>query len=301
MGRAVRVILNAKSGAGEASPERLQALFAAAGVQAEVTRLTPAVDLPLLRGEDAGEVAWVAAGGDGTVRAVAEAVRGTGRALGVLALGTLNHFARDLGLPVELEAAVRGVAEGETVKVDAAEVCAGDGGGLTFVNNSSLGAYPAMVMDRERMKKAGRNKWASLVAASVKAFVRFRCLTVTFAVEGEMRRCVTPFLFVGNNEYCLDGARLGSRERVDRGELSLYLAPGASRGTMLRFVAAAALGRLKSVAEFHEYRTKEFTVDAKKRKRLRVSLDGEVRSLVGPLTYRSVPGSLLVIKDSAND
>ncbi len=300
MGRAVRVFLNSKSGAGEATPERLTELFGADGVNAVVTRLTPAVDLAALARADAPAMAWVAAGGDGTVRAVAEAVRGSGRAFGVLALGTLNHFARDLGLPLELEEAVAEIAQEQTMAVDVAEVRCGVGGTSTFVNNSSLGAYPAMVMDRERMKKAGTNKWAALVAASFRAFVRFRCLTVTFEVEGETKRCTTPFLFVGNNEYCLDGARLGQRECLNRGELSLYLAPGATRGTLLRMMAAAAVGRLKELPAFQEYRTTEFTVDARRRKRLRVSLDGEVRRLAGPLCYRVCPGALLVLKGAGD-
>ena len=295
MAKRVRLFVNPKSGEGKATPERLVALFAARGVEAAVTRVQAGI-APETFCNDDPEVAWVAAGGDGTVRSVAEAVRGTGRAFGALALGTLNHFARDLGLPLEVEAGVAGVCQDATVAVDVAELECGGGGKLTFVNNSSLGAYPAMVMDRERMKKAGRNKWASLLVASVKAFVRFRCLTVTFCVDGESRKCTTPFLFVGNNEYCLDGARLGRREHVDRGELSLYLAPGASRGTMLRFMVAAAAGRLKALPEFMEYRTTEFTVEARRGKRLRVALDGEVRRLVGPLKYRIWAGALRVLK-----
>lgn len=261
-----------------------------------MTAVKAKVDPASFGGADGPEVAWVAAGGDGTVRAVAESVRGTEREFGVLALGTLNHFARDLRLPLELEGAVAGIAQSLTVAVDVGEVQSSSGKALVFVNNSSLGAYPAMVMERERMKKAGRNKWASLLLASMKAFVRFRCLTVTFEVDGEERQCTTPFLFVGNNEYCLDGARLGERDRLDGGRLCLYLAPGASRATMLRFVAAAAMGRLKALPEFVEFGTSEFTVDARRRKRLRVSLDGEVRRLAGPLRYRICPGALRVLK-----
>lgn len=296
MNARVRVFLNAKSGAGEAKPQRLAKMFAAVSVTATVTEVKAGLDPAVFAGEDGPAVAWIAAGGDGTVRAVAQAVRGTERPMGVLALGTLNHFARDLGLPLELEPAIAAIAKGEATAVDAASVRCAKGGELVFVNNSSLGAYPAMVMERERMKKAGRNKWASLVAASMKAFVRFRRLTVTFCVDGNTRVCVTPFVFVGNNEYCVDGTRLGHREHLDRGELSLYLAPGATRLSMLRFAAAAALGRLKALPEFHEYRTTEFSVDARRRKRLRVSLDGEVRRLEGPLTYRMLPAALKVLR-----
>ena len=293
----VRVFLNQKSGAGEATPERLRTLFGAHGVEAVVTTVRPGVDPGSFDGSDEPGTAWVAGGGDGTVRAVAEAVvRGAGRNFGVLALGTLNHFARDLGLPLALEQAVAAVAQDQTVAVDVAQVADKDGKALVFVNNSSLGAYPAMVIERERMKKAGRNKWASLLLASIKAFARFRCLTVTFEVEGKQRQCTTPFLFVGNNEYCVDGARLGERERLDRGELCLYLAPGATRATMLRFMAAAAVGRLKAMPEFMEFRTQEFNVQARGRKRLRVSLDGEVRRLAGPLRYRILPGALKVLR-----
>ena len=297
MAKKVRVFVNSKSGAGAATPERLRALFGARGVAAEITSVKADVDPGSFAGTDAQDMAWVAAGGDGTVRSVAEAAGG--RPFGVLALGTLNHFARDLGLPLELGAAVAGIAQEQTVAVDVGQVRCARGKALTFVNNSSLGAYPAMVMERERMKKAGRNKWASLLVASVKAFVRFRCMTVTFEVAGEKRSCTTPFLFVGNNEYCLDGTRLGKRERLDRGELSLYLAPGATRATMLRFMAAAAMGKLKDLPEFVEYRTTAFTVNAKRRKRLRVSLDGEVRRLPGPLEYRICAGVLRVLKGVA--
>ncbi len=296
MGKRVRVFLNSKSGAGEATPERLKELFGAAGVEATITAVKAGVDPGSFAGSDAADVAWVAGGGDGTVRAVAEAAVLGGRAFGVLALGTLNHFARDLDLPLELDAAVAGIAQDGTTAVDVGEVRCAKGKALTFVNNSSLGAYPAMVMERERMKKAGRNKWASLLVASVKAFVRFRCMTVTFDVDGKSRSCKTPFLFVGNNEYCLDGARLGKRERLDRGELCMYLAPGATRATMLRFMAAAAVGKLKDLPEFVEYRTTAFTVNAKRRKRLRVSLDGEVRRLAGPLSYGIRAGALRVLK-----
>ena len=284
-----RIFLNPQSGPGAVQGEqekKLRALFPAC----EITPMGRGVDLKKLAREDAVELAYIAAGGDGTVNAVAGAVAGTERAMGVLPLGTLNHFAQDLNVPLDLEAAAKVISDGETSWVDAAKV-----NGLVFVNNSSLGAYPAMVMDRERMKKSGRNKWSALVAASARAFVRFRHLHVEMMVDGHSRSCTTPFLFVGNNEYRLDGMRLGRREHLNGGVLSLYLAPGASRLGVLRMAIAAVFGRLKQTPEYEEILVQEFTVRVHGRRRIRVSLDGEVRRMPGPLQYRILPGALKVL------
>ncbi len=289
MGKRVRVFLNTGSGVGGCSAVEVAGLFEAQGWTCECTRMGFGVDVAALARGEAADVVYVAAGGDGTVNAVASAVAGSGRAMGVLPVGTLNHFARDLKLPLELEAAVAAITNGEVRAVDAGEV-----NGAVFVNNSSIGVYPLMVLERERMRKSGRGKWAALVVASMKSFVRFRCLQVELEVEGKAVRYTTPFVFVGNNEYCLDGLRLGERERMDRGELAVYLAPGARRGTILRMVFAAFFGRMKDVPEYEEYKVERLTVKVGRRP-LRVSLDGEVRRMRGPLEYRSRPGAVQVL------
>ena len=281
-----RVFLNARSGAKCSQEDTIRALFPG---DCQITRLSSSTNLRALAAQDPPELPYIAAGGDGTVNAIANIVCGTARPMGVLPCGTLNHFARDLGLPAELEAAAKVIAAGYTRQIDAAEV-----NGHVFVNNSSLGAYPAMVLDRERMKKSGRNKWASLMAASVRAFARFRRLTVEMTVDGQHRICITPFLFVGNNEYCLDGTRLGSREHLNSGVLALYLAPGVSRAGVLRMAISALFGHLKQDPAYEELLVKEFTVHVRKR-RLRVSLDGEVERMPGPLHYRALPEALKVL------
>ena len=289
MVRRARIFLNDRSGASRCSAEEVVRLFRSHGWLSECTQLGCAADLHTLVRSERPDVVFVAAGGDGTVSAVAAAVAGTERAMGVLPVGTLNHFARDLALPLDLAGSVAAIAEGSTRAVDVGEV-----NGLVFVNNSSIGVYPMMVLDRERMKKSGVNKWASLVVASAKSFVRFRCLQVELEAGGAVRRCITPLVFIGNNEYRMQGAKLGGRERLDGGELAVYLAPGAGRSTILRMVFAALFGRLKTVPEYQEYRVQRLTVKIGRR-RLRVSLDGEVKRLRGPLIYRSRPGSLHVL------
>ena len=285
----VRVFLNNRSGIGSVSPETLCNMFATHGLACKVTILERHLNLAALSDHDPEEVAWIAAGGDGTVNAIAHAIAGTSRSMGILPVGTLNHFAQDLGLPRTLASAIEVIATGNIRIVDAAEV-----NGITFVNNSSLGVYPAMVLDRERMKKGGWNKWWSLVIASARAFIRFRCLQVEIAIDGGTRRCTTPLLFVGNNLYTMEAGRLGRREHLDQGRLSLFLVPHANRAAMLRLLIAALFGRVRGARELEEFTADRLTVHARRR-RLRVAYDGEVKCIPPPLHYASRPGSLHII------
>ena len=149
----------------------------------------------------------VAAGGDGTVSMVGAALVDRDIALGVLPLGTLNHFARDFGLPLEIEAAVAHVVQGRPVRVDVGEV-----NGRIFVNNSSLGLYPDIVRDRERQqRRLGWGKWPALAWATLAALRRFPFLSVRLSVDGREQHWRTPFVFVGNNEYLMEGFAIATR------------------------------------------------------------------------------------------
>ena len=293
--RQVRVFLNENSGAGGVSAESIYRGFAAHGCACEVTALGEELDWRGLSRRDGGEKVWVAAGGDGTVNAVASACAGSGRVMAVLPVGTLNHFARDLGVPLELDRAIEVIANGPVRSVDAAE-----GNGILFVNNSSLGVYPAMVLDRDRMRKEGGSKWWAMVRASARAFVRFRCLELEFEAEGKTRRCRTALLFVGNNRYEKEGGRIGQRKRLDEGILSVALIAGTTRWGMLKVFAAALAGRVKDAGELEELHVRRFKVNAHGRRRLRVAFDGEVKRMAGPLEYRTMPGVLRVIAPAGN-
>jgi diacylglycerol kinase family enzyme len=288
--RRVRVFLNAGSGTGGTSASEVCRAFAAEGWGCEVTPLRPELDWAALGSEDGAEVVWVAAGGDGTVNAVASACMGSERTMGVLPIGTLNHFARDLGLPVRLDEAICAVCRGTGRGVDAAEA-----NGEWFVNNSSLGVYPAMVLDRDRMCRKGASKWWAMVKASARAFVRFRCLDIELQLEETVRRCRTALLFVGNNRYDKAGGRLGQRVHLDEGVLSVAVVTGATRWGMSKVFAAALFGRAKEVGELEEFLVREFKVRARGRRRLRVSFDGEVKRMEGPIRYRIHAGALQVM------
>jgi diacylglycerol kinase family enzyme len=287
--RRFRILLNASSGAGQQRQETMRQHFARRGCSCEITRLTRRVDLQALASRDDAAVIWLAAGGDGTVNCVAHAVAGSERVMGVIPCGTLNHFAQDMQIPDDLEHAVDLAAYGSVHRVDAAEV-----NGQIFVNNSSLGFYPAMVADRDRMKKRGLNKWWSLAVASARAFARFPCVQVELEVNGTLKRQETPLLFVGNNSYATEAGKLGRRERMDMSVLSLAIARRPSRTAMLRLLAATLAGRAAQTDELECLRVTDFTVNSRKR-HLRVSYDGEMSRMRTPLRYRTRPAALRVI------
>jgi diacylglycerol kinase family enzyme len=190
--------------------------------------------------------AVVAAGGDGTVNAVASALAGSQTPLGVLPLGTLNHFAKDNRIPVDLSEAAQVIATNNVEQLDVGRV-----NDHIFVNNSSLGVYAKALIGRDvRRDKSGMSKWPAMVLASWKVFRRSPLLRVRLTADGEADVRRTPLVFVGNNEYQLDLLRVGSRVRLDQGCLSLYIANTTSRWGMLKLGVRAALGRLRQSRDF---------------------------------------------------
>jgi YegS/Rv2252/BmrU family lipid kinase len=232
----------------------------------------------------------VAAGGDGTISGVAAALVGTDKVLGVLPVGTLNHFAKDLGLPLDLESAVRTIMEGETAAVDTGEV-----NGRIFINNSSLGIYPRIVARREaQQERLARGKWLAFFWATLQALRRFPFLDLRIAFEGREIFRRTAFLFVGNNEYQIAGFNLGSRACVNGGNLGLYMTHRTGRLGLFRLAFHALFGRVDQAKDFDVFCVKEARIETRKR-RLLVALDGEVERMETPLNYRIRPAALRVL------
>jgi diacylglycerol kinase family enzyme len=228
--------------------------------------------------------AVVAAGGDGTVSAIAEGLVGTDMPLGVIPLGTLNHFARDLGLG-DVDAAVEAIAAGRTLRVDVGEV-----NGRCFVNNSSIGIYPEIVVERERR---GGRKWIAMVRAAVRVLLRFPLLRVAVRLADTVLFARTPFVFVGNNPYAVGLGELGSRPRLDTGQLAVYTVRATTRRGMVWALLEALFRRSRPVDL--EARTVDRADIITAKRRLTVALDGEVRRMAAPLAYRCRPGALVVL------
>jgi diacylglycerol kinase family enzyme len=295
----VIVIVNARSGPGndKALAERLRHLFAAVGMKPEIRLVQggAAIRAAVQKAIEKHPRLIVAGGGDGTVSSIAAALVDTDIVFGVLPLGTLNHFAKDLGIPLELADAIAVLAQGRAARVDVGEV-----NGRIFVNNSSLGLYPDIVRDRERQqRRLGRGKWLALAWATIAALRRYPFLGVSLVVDGKPVSRRTPFVFVGNNEYLMEGFKIGERAGLDAGMLSLYVAQRPGRWRLLLLFLHALIGRLRQARDFDAMPATEVLVQSRRR-RLRVATDGEVTVMTPPLHYRSRPGSLLVMRPVAS-
>lgn len=277
------VVLNARSGTGceEARAEAIRGLCADAGLAAQVVLAQRVEDL------------WDAlerARRDGTQSAVAARLAGTDIVQGVLPLGTLNHFAKDLGIPLKLQDAIRTLVEGRVQQVDVGEV-----NGHVFINNSSLGLYPQIVRERELQQlRLGKSKWAALASATLRATERPHGIAVRIATEGEEALRRTPFVFIGNNRYVMEGFDIGARTSLQGGELALYLARRRGRLALVRLALRALARRLEQDEDFEVLAGTDFVITTRD-PRIRVATDGEVCMMDTPLHYRIRPGALRVM------
>lgn len=302
----VQVILN--NSAGSASPEspggettaaRLAQIFRDHNIEAQVAVADGGGEIASLAERAVRENYSViaAGGGDGTVSLVASKLIGTETRLGVLPLGTLNHFAKDLRIPLDLEQAAQTIIDGHVTRVDVGEV-----NGRIFINNSSLGLYPSMVRHRERQQqRLGRGKWHALFWAALTVFRRYPFLRVRLTAEGETLIRRSPLIFVGNNEYQMESFQIGARSCLDKGQLSIYVAHHVGRVRLLRLAVAALFGHHPAKApDFDQLCVAELWVETKRR-RLLVATDGEVDVLATPLHYRVRPRELRVIVPRSED
>jgi YegS/Rv2252/BmrU family lipid kinase len=287
------VVVNAHSGTGNGEEYRdhLIELFRRHGVNAEVKLAQDGPETERFTNEAAAGSAQlvVAGGGDGTINALVNAIAGQEKTLGVLPLGTFNHFAKDLGLPLELEAAVEVVCTGTVQQVDFAEV-----NGHAFVNNSGIGLYPQIVHHREQQQQLGHSKWAAFVWAALTVWRRFSFLHVHLKTDHRVFDNRTPMIFVGNNRYEMEGLKIGARSSLRDGSLSIYLTKRTTRWGLVVLALRALFGRLRGVKDFVSLTTTELRI-VTGRKKLRVAVDGEIMELTPPLHYAIHAGGLRVM------
>ena len=294
------IIVNPAAGLGRSPQEirELESIFADAGVAAKVLVLDAGADVTSVAAEAARAkpAAVIAGGGDGTINAVASALAGTDVALGVLPMGTLNHFAKDLGIPLDVAEAARTIAAGHTSRVDGGEV-----NGRIFINNSSLGLYPSIVRHREsQQRRLGRGKWPALLWATLTVLHRNPLLTVRVSLDNEQHQCTTGFVFIGNNEYIMEGFNVGARARLDGGRLSLYMTRRRSRTRLFTLAFRALIGRLYQARDFEALTAKSITIESR-HSHLHVATDGEVAVLQTPLEYAIRPGALKVLTPAPHE
>jgi diacylglycerol kinase family enzyme len=291
----VAAIINSEAGSvrgADLDPGSLRALFERAGLEP---------DIRFVSGEKAKEAAQeavaagadivAAGGGDGTIHTVAATLVGGTIPLGVLPLGTLNHFARDLQIPLNLPDAVDLLANGTVRSLDVGEV-----NGEIFVNNSVLGFYPPLVKVRDRERDLrDRGKWVATAIALLKVASRIPSLRVR--VTSDSREIVrdTHFVFIGNNDYELNLFTYAARSRLKSGDLYLYVARPKSRRGLVGMAFLSLVRDIKRMRGFDRWCVPELTIEADGKKALSVYLDGEVVLIETPLQYRVRPRALPVV------
>lgn len=242
--------------------------------------------------------AVIAAGGDGTLNAVAQAVLGSGRPFGVLPQGTFNYFGRSHGIPTDTAAAVQNLLQASLEPVQVGLV-----NERVFLVNASLGLYPEMLEQREALKQRyGRNRAVAFAAGIATLLRGYRQLHIEVERAGKAHTVRTPTLFVGNNRLQLEQIGIDEAPALDARRLVAILPRPVGTLAMLKLALSGALGRLGESEEVDSFGFTELRVrpaHAFGPKRMKVACDGEIAWQRAPLLFRVAPEPLWLFKSPA--
>jgi diacylglycerol kinase family enzyme len=265
------LLVNPRSGDASPSGEELAAEAARFGVE---THVLARGDDPRALARDSGAEVLGMAGGDGSLGAVAAAALETGAAFVCIPFGTRNHFARDVGIDRDDPlGALRAFADGVERRIDVGRI---EGSDRVFLNNVSLGVYAGLVHRREHHRRRGE-ALARLRGLAAVARHRHR---LHARINGE--ETAARVILVGNNRYELSLFTVGERERLDEGELHLFVAEGVLPHA------------------WDERTAQRFAVELPAT-RVRAAIDGEPALLETPLVMRSEPRALRVLLPPRSD
>ncbi|MBU5612818.1 diacylglycerol/lipid kinase family protein [Geomonas azotofigens] len=240
----------------------------------------------------------VAAGGDGTINAVAQEVLGTGCPFGVLPQGTFNYFGRSHGIPVDTAQAAEVLVRGTLRPVQVGLV-----NDKVFLVNASVGLYPRILEKREvHKRKFGRTKLVALLSAFVTLLTPPPQLVLTLQ-DGETPSMLhIATLLVENNPLQLEQVGLPEADAVQGGELAAVAVKARGVVQMLGVLALAALRRLRDSEMVISFPFARLTVQPLRRRRIKVATDGEITWQVPPLVFKAVPhGLLLIVPDNEGE
>jgi len=285
-----RGVLFLNSGSGSRTPAEVAQLEQSAKESGlEVLHIGPDLKMGTVIREklERGVKLFVAAGGDGTINHVAQSLVGTDGILGVIPFGTLNHFARDLHIPLEIPASLEVALGGETVQVDVGRV-----NERYFLNNISLGVYPPFVEHKETLRRYGR--WRALPYAVYMTMRHFPHVSITVETEHRMEAIRTHIFMVANNPYDLSQVGIEApRPSLETGTLAVYWVDHMPKWRFVGMLTRYVRGKADGVSGFQTTRTQQLKVRSRDR-RIRLGMDGEVFKMDAPLVIHSVPRSLLV-------
>jgi diacylglycerol kinase family enzyme len=281
------VIVNRGGGTASAAGEKLADQLREAFDRPIALELVDGAQIAAALARHEGAPRIVVGGGDGTIAAGAAAAMQSGAELAVLPLGTRNHFARQLGLPLDLVEAARTAGGGIVQQVDLA-----DAGGHVFINNASVGAYPEAVRRRKHLPLP---KGPATVLAGWAALAGTRSRRIELEVDGRRETVDTPLLFVGNNRYEVSDGHPGERDALDDGCLSCYALAPLTRWGLLRAGFGMLIGQVDMQRDFaFEALAGELTIRGPGGE-IDIALDGEPKRLPLPLRIKILPRALKVV------
>jgi diacylglycerol kinase family enzyme len=282
----IPAILNGASGTAEEARKALEQNDAF-----EVHDVQPDQIAPTIRSVvDAGARRILVSGGDGTIATAATELLDAPIELAILPGGTLNHFARDLGVSTDAAEALKLAVEGECRGVDVGIV-----NGRVFLNTSSVGAYVRFVRIRERLERWFGYRIASALAA-LRIMFQLRRFAVELEVEGTPRLYRTPLVFIGVGERELQLPTLGNRLNEGQRELHVMVVNGRSRARMLALALAAVARGVDAVArtpELDSFLVQRCRVTL--RRPTAVAIDGELVAMHETLEYELRRDALHVV------
>lgn len=288
------IFLNPRSGTANRVPmDELQE--AARANRLEVVPIDGEIDVAaeVRRRIAAGQDLMIAAGGDGTIHYIAQSVIGSSARLGILPVGTVNHLAKDLKIPLDWREALHVVLHGEHKLIDVGSI-----NGVYFINILMLGLYPDVVREREKVR-GHYGKFRAYLHAARLSFKRYRHVSFVFEADHRMEVVKTHIFAVAVNPYDLENTGIvAPKVAFDHGKLAVYWLPKMSKLATLRAFARYLRGRMKPGDELRYFATRQLTIHSPHR-RVRVGLDGELEQLESPLRVTIVPQALTLMAPSA--
>jgi diacylglycerol kinase family enzyme len=286
------VILNRGAGhSNEQTQGRIGKFFQSRGIAARVIVARDGGEIARLGAEAARSDAEVifAAGGDGTIDAVASVLAGSGKILGVLPLGTFNLFAKRLSIPLDLEEALHTAVNGRVAEINVGEV-----NGRIFTSRSSVGLYPLALRHREEMfRRFGRSRLIALLSGAT-ALVRWgNIMTIRLTTQEDEHLFRSRFVFVCNNPAELDYFNLPGRECIDADKFALYVPNPLTPAGILRLGFRMLARQAQESRDFDTFCARDLLLEIEP-PRVPVSLDGEVEIMQSPLHYRLRLGALRI-------
>jgi diacylglycerol kinase family enzyme len=275
--RHLAVILNPKSGSSETSESEIRKLFDDHDIQLKFFDITKGLDVLTKAIKAHKPQALIAVGGDGTVNATANLAVRLDLPMGVIPSGTLNHFAKDMGLPMNPQEAADLISRGKLIAIDYGSI-----NDRVFVNNANLGGYPEVVLKRDKLSILN-NKWLSAIVASIQTFRRHQKQSFELSIDGQQHKVRAGSLFIGNNAYELQGLNFTSRQNLDQGNLQLVVI----KTGRLRHLSSIGINFIlrNSHEKVDEYQAKELEIRSSHSDD-NVAIDGEVIKLSMPLTIK---------------